>query len=97
MNPVIWHEAVTVIAVCSAAHSLLPPWDFLNEYPRAQRAYKLLIYIVGYVALNARSTMYPILSTGNGTGPSIVGASCATGANGPAGAEPNPDPSKPSN
>lgn len=56
-----------IIVGASILHSFLPPWDFLSDYPRAQKAYKLVIYVIGYVALNARSSLYPALSTKDGT------------------------------
>lgn len=56
---------------CSTLHTFLPPWDwdapFLSDFPRAQklvtgfvrnRWYKLFIYIVGYGAVNFRSTIW---------------------------------------
>lgn len=46
------------VVVCSVLHNFLPPWDFLNDFPRAQKYYKLTVYIIGYIALNARSTVY---------------------------------------
>jgi hypothetical protein len=57
------------IVACSVLHSLLPPWDFLDQFPQAQKYYKLLIYVVGYVALNGRSTVYRSISANktNGT------------------------------
>lgn len=57
-----------VIVACSVAHSLLPPWDFLNDFPTAQKLYKVGIYIIGYVALNGRSTVYKSISTQNPVG-----------------------------
>ena len=51
----------TVVA-CSILHSFLPPWDFLNDFPRAQKYYKLAVYVIGYIALNARSTVYKSIS-----------------------------------
>lgn len=54
--------AVNLIAVCSLLHALLPPWDFLDGFPRAQKYYKLAIYIIGYIALNARSTVWQSIS-----------------------------------
>ena len=51
-----------IIVACSIAHSLLPPWDFLDQFPTAQKYYKLFIYVVGYVALNGRSTVYKSIS-----------------------------------
>jgi hypothetical protein len=56
-----------VIVGASILHNFLPPWDFLNDYPQAQKAYKLSVYVIGYIALNARSSLYPALSTNNGT------------------------------
>jgi len=47
-----------VVTVCSLLHTFLPPWDFLQDFPKAIRYYKLFIYAIGYVALNGRSTVY---------------------------------------
>jgi predicted membrane channel-forming protein YqfA (hemolysin III family) len=58
-----------VIVACSVLHTVLPPWDFLNDFPSAQKVYKVVIYVVGYVALNGRSTVYRSISVGNGTTP----------------------------
>lgn len=55
------------IVACSVLHSVLPPWDFLNDFPNAQKIYKVLIYVIGYVALNGRSTVYRSISTTNGS------------------------------
>lgn len=51
----------------SYLHTLLPPWEFLADYPRAQKAYKAGIYFIGWVAVNQRSTAHPSISTANGT------------------------------
>lgn len=59
-----------IIAVASVLHTFLPPWEAFNDYPSVQKPYKLLVYIVGYVALNGRSTVYPSLSTQSGSQPS---------------------------
>ncbi len=59
-----------VVAGASVLHTILPPWEAFNEFPTAQKYYKLFIYLVGYVALNGRSTVYPSLSTASGTKPS---------------------------
>lgn len=56
-----------IIVGCSLAHSVLPPWDFLDQFPTAQKYYKLFIYVIGYVALNGRSTVYKSISV-NGNG-----------------------------
>jgi hypothetical protein len=56
-----------VIAIASFAHTILPPWEAFNDFPRVQKYYKLFVYIVGYAALNGRSTVYPSLSTASGT------------------------------
>lgn len=52
-----------IIVACAIAHSLLPPWDFLDQFPTAQKYYKLFIYVIGYVALHGRSTVYQSIST----------------------------------
>lgn len=69
-----WVDIFTeTVVVSSILHTMLPPWDFLNDFPRAQKYYKLVVYLVGYVALNARSTVYQSVSmknqqaNGNGT------------------------------
>lgn len=54
--------ATQTIVGCSILHSFLPPWDFLNDFPRAQKYYKAAIYIIGYVAINGRSTVYKSIS-----------------------------------
>jgi hypothetical protein len=57
-----------IIVACSVAHSLLPPWDFLDQFPTAQKYYKVFIYVIGYVALNGRSTVYRSISTASTNG-----------------------------
>ncbi len=52
-----------VVVGCSIAHTILPPWDFLNDFPRAQKVYKAIIYVIGYIAINARSAVYKSIST----------------------------------
>lgn len=65
----ISHHVVDIggeaIVICSILHTLLPPWDFLDDFPRAQRYYKVFIYVIGYVALNARSTVYKSVAMKN--------------------------------
>ena len=58
----------TVVA-CSILHSFLPPWDFLNDFPRAQKYYKAAVYVIGYVGLNARSTVYKSISVSKDDAP----------------------------
>lgn len=55
---------------CSILHSTLPPWDIeqLKPFPRLQSAYRLFIYVIGYVAINARSTVYKSISIQNPNG-----------------------------
>lgn len=55
-----------IIVSCSILHTFLPPWDFLADFPRAQKYYKLLIYVVGYIAINGRSTVYKSIAVPNG-------------------------------
>jgi hypothetical protein len=63
----LWGLYSSTVTVCSFLHTTLPPWDFLSDFPWAQRYYKLFIFIVGYIALNARSTVYQSISTSGGT------------------------------
>lgn len=56
------HYALRVIVACSLLHTFLPPWDFLDSFPTAQKYYKVFVYVVGYVALNGRSTIYQQIS-----------------------------------
>lgn len=79
LHHIPWHHIIDVgtevVAVCSVAHTALPPWDWnpdfvkegMADFPSAQsvfrgifhnRWYKLLIYVIGYVALNGRSTIW---------------------------------------
>jgi len=58
MENFLFHWVPIVITGCSLAHTLLPPWEMLDEFPSARRYYRLFVYIVGYVALNLRSTAY---------------------------------------
>lgn len=60
--------ATQTIVVCSVLHTFLPPYDFLNDFPTAQKYYKAFIYITGYVGLNARSTVYKSISINNPDG-----------------------------
>lgn len=57
--------AAEVIVACSVAHSVLPPWDAeaFKPYPRFVKFYKVFVYLVGYVAINMRSTIYRSIST----------------------------------
>lgn len=58
--------AAGTIVVCSILHTFLPPWEFLADFPIAQKYYKALVYIIGYIAGNARSTVYKSISQTNG-------------------------------
>jgi hypothetical protein len=60
----------TAVTVASFLHSTLPPWDAeaFVPFPTFQKYYKVLIYVLGYIALNARSTIYPSISVNNPNG-----------------------------
>jgi len=62
----LWSVYSSIVTCCSFLHSVLPPWDFLSQFPRTQAVYKVIVYIIGYVALNARSTVYRSIAVGNG-------------------------------
>jgi len=70
MQADIVKDVTEVVTCCSLAHTLLPPWEAFNDFPTVQKYYKLLIYFIGYAALNGRSTVYGSVSTKNGTQPS---------------------------
>lgn len=59
--------AAEIVAGASVLHTFLPPWEAFNDFPTLQKYYKLAVYVVGYVALNGRSTVYPTISTASGT------------------------------
>lgn len=63
----LWGAYSSLVTICSFLHTTLPPYEFLADYPRGQSAYKVSLYVIGYVALNARSTLYQSLSTKDGT------------------------------
>lgn len=54
---------VHAIAICSLLHTVLPPWEIFADFPRVQKVYKVVVYTIGYVALNGRSTVYQSIST----------------------------------
>lgn len=58
----VFDYAAGTIVVCSLLHTFLPPWDFLADFPRAQKYYKAFVYVIGYIAMNARSTVYSSIS-----------------------------------
>lgn len=57
-----------IVLGCSILHTLLPPWESFDGFPRFQPYYKVFIYIIGYIALNARSTVHTSISTKNTKG-----------------------------
>jgi hypothetical protein len=71
-----WQDIIArSIVTASALHNILPPWDwdaaFLSDFPGVRKAvlrivhnrwYKMSVYAVGYVALNARSTLWQSIS-----------------------------------
>ena len=60
-----------VVVICSLVHTFAPPWDAdaLKPFPTVQNYYRLFIYITGYVAINARSTIYKSISVQNPDSP----------------------------
>ena len=63
-----------VIAISSVLHTVLPPWEAFCDFPRLQKAYKLFIYLLGWVAINFRSRIWSGISTQDGTAQSVLGA-----------------------
>jgi len=66
------HLALAIPVVASVLHTFLPPWEAFSDFPGLQRYYKLFVYLVGYVGLNARSTVWKSLSTNSGQQPSVA-------------------------
>jgi hypothetical protein len=62
MNPHIIDVVTRIVFFASVGHSCLPPWEFLNDFPRTQKVYKVLVYIIGFIAINGRSTVYHSIS-----------------------------------
>ncbi len=56
-----------IIAGATLVHTFMPPWEAFSDFPELQKKYKLLVYLVGFIAGNARSTLYGSLSTKDGT------------------------------
>lgn len=56
-----------IVYVCTFLHNFLPPWEVFNDYPQIQKPYKVVVYVIGYGAGNARSTVWGQISTANGT------------------------------
>lgn len=72
MYHITYHDVKDVIeqtvVICSVLHTFLPPWDFLVDFPRVQKVYKVVIYVIGYVAISGRSAVYRKLSIENSEG-----------------------------
>lgn len=58
--------ATRAVAICSVLYTILPPFEVFNDFPSVQKFYKVLLAFVGGIAVNARSKVYPSLSTSNG-------------------------------
>jgi hypothetical protein len=69
---ILYTATAQISFACSLLHTFLPPWEFLDDFPTVQKIYKAVIYVIGYVAGNGRSTIYPTLSTANGTKTSLA-------------------------
>jgi hypothetical protein len=74
MNPHVIDVITRVVFIASIAHSVMPPWDFLSDFPTAQKLYKILVYLVGFIAINGRSTVYHSISiaTPDGVNESVI-------------------------
>ena len=61
--------AFDVVISCSVLHTFLPPYDAdaISQFPTFQKYYRLLIYLVGYIGINARSLVWKQISTDSGT------------------------------
>jgi hypothetical protein len=75
---------LSMIGVASLLHTFLPPWDVpaIAQFPRFQKGYRLFIYFVGYLAINARSRIWSSISTDNGNRQSDIVKQTINGGNG---------------
>lgn len=51
-----------IVLAASLLHALLPPYDWLDDFPRAQKFYKTLLALIQHIALNSRKNivnLYP--------------------------------------
>ena len=79
-----WFDIFTRLSVgCSILYSVLPPFEVWSDFPSAQKYYKLLLAFVGGIAINARSKVYPAISTNSGNTTSPAAQSAPGGATGP--------------
>lgn len=82
----LWTIYTNLVTVSSHLHSMLPPWDAapIAAFPTLQKFYRLFIYLLGYLAAEYRSTVYPSLSTKDGQQPSQAAIKSTNGGtNGP--------------
>lgn len=65
------HSAFHIISVVvigsSVLYTILPPFEVFNDFPRFQKYYKVIVYTVKYIGLNARSVINPSIQTAEGT------------------------------
>lgn len=52
-----FHWITTITFVASVLHTFLPPWEFLDDFPTAQKYYKAFVYFLGYIAVSGRSAV----------------------------------------
>jgi len=59
--------ASDVMIISSALHTFLPPYDAeaFIPFPKFQKYYKLIIYLLGYTGVNFRSTVYKSIAVTN--------------------------------
>jgi hypothetical protein len=65
------HIALQVIVGASILHIFLPPYDIFKDFPSFQRYYKLVLALVGYLALNVRTKMIQAYPSAKAALPSV--------------------------
>lgn len=73
MNKSVVVYITWIVFVASILHSILPPWENLAFSPRFQKIYRVMVYFIGFTAVNLRSVLYKSLSTDEGRHPSLHG------------------------
>lgn len=75
----VFHWVAGIGFMASILHTFfLPPWEFLSDFPRAQKCYKAFVYFVGFVAVSGRSTIFKSISINNPDGVNTTGVSTTT-------------------
>lgn len=60
MEALIVGYLLKIIVGASVLHVVLPPYEVLNDFPEAQKYYKVFLGVVQYAALNLRTQLIQV-------------------------------------